>query len=281
MTRAQPIEIVAVVDHHPGDDTFDLLKKIPSTGLIQLRGMLLSPRVGHQDSILAGMKRARGKSVICMDGDFQHPFEVIPKMLKLVESTECSVVLTERLSREGESFLVEISSRVFYWLFRSLSKVDLRPGESDFRLIRRDLLNVWIKNFPEIKQFHRAICRSLVPDAPVIAYVSPPRSTGYSKFNFISRSLLLINSLTSFSKVLLFVPTVFACCFLALTLGLSVIAVYDLIFIGLPSGWLSLFLLISFSNTAIFFALSIIAQYLSIIFDETKRRSPRMSIDEF
>jgi glycosyltransferase involved in cell wall biosynthesis len=46
----------------------------------------LSRNFGHQAALSAGLDTAQGDVVITMDGDGQHPPELIPEMLKLFES---------------------------------------------------------------------------------------------------------------------------------------------------------------------------------------------------
>src|SRR5207247_4746858 len=47
----------------------------------RIRGLRLSRRFGHQAAITAGLSAAEGKGVITMDGDLQHPPEVIPSLV--------------------------------------------------------------------------------------------------------------------------------------------------------------------------------------------------------
>ena len=48
----------------------------------QVRGFSLSRNFGHQIALLAGIKKAKGDIIITMDGDGQHPAELIPSLLQ-------------------------------------------------------------------------------------------------------------------------------------------------------------------------------------------------------
>src|SRR6185437_4337971 len=46
-----------------------------------LRAFRLARNFGHQNALLAGLHQARGDLVVSMDGDLQHPPEIIPQLI--------------------------------------------------------------------------------------------------------------------------------------------------------------------------------------------------------
>src|SRR5574342_721654 len=48
----------------------------------RIKGIRLSRNFGHQYALFAGMQQASGRAVITMDGDLQHPPELLPEMLE-------------------------------------------------------------------------------------------------------------------------------------------------------------------------------------------------------
>jgi len=72
------------VDDGSSDGTFDTLRKIakadPRVTLLRL-----STNFGHQAALSAGMDAASADILITMDGDGQHPPEMIPQMLDLIQ----------------------------------------------------------------------------------------------------------------------------------------------------------------------------------------------------
>ena len=64
---------------------------------------LLSRNYGHQMAITCGMDNAEGDAIITMDGDLQHPPELIPLMLLLWEAGN-EIVQTKRMATEEAGF---------------------------------------------------------------------------------------------------------------------------------------------------------------------------------
>src|SRR5262245_43619307 len=48
----------------------------------ELRLIRLSRNFGHQAALVAGMEAARGDAVVTLDGDLQHPPELIPTLVE-------------------------------------------------------------------------------------------------------------------------------------------------------------------------------------------------------
>ena len=85
----------------------------------------------------------RGDAVISMDGDLQHPPEMIPELISLWESGY-EIVQTVRKATEDATFFKNITSSLYYKLINTMSEVRITPGGSDFRLMDRkavDALN--------------------------------------------------------------------------------------------------------------------------------------------
>ena len=95
----------------------------------------LSRNYGHQLALTCGLDNACGDAVITMDGDLQHPPELVPELLKLWEDG-FQIVQTVRTATEDASFFKNITSKAYYKIINSMSKVEITPGGSDFRLIR-------------------------------------------------------------------------------------------------------------------------------------------------
>src|SRR5574340_991943 len=71
------------VDDGSTDGTMEMVQKI-SRHDKRVRLVRLSRNFGHQAALTAGLMSSRGEVVVTMDGDGQHPPELIPQMLELV-----------------------------------------------------------------------------------------------------------------------------------------------------------------------------------------------------
>ncbi|WP_347220144.1 glycosyltransferase family 2 protein, partial [Chryseobacterium sp.] len=77
-----------------------------------------SRNFGHQPAVKAGMDYADGNAVISMDGDLQHPPELIPEMIQKWEEGY-DIVYTVRTYPKQISYFKRKTSDVFYKLLSS------------------------------------------------------------------------------------------------------------------------------------------------------------------
>ena len=68
-----------------------------------VQAYLFARNFGHQLALTCSLDHASGDAVISMDGDLQHPPEMIPQLLKLWEEG-WEIVQTVRLTTEDASF---------------------------------------------------------------------------------------------------------------------------------------------------------------------------------
>ena len=130
---------IYVVDDGSIDDTSTVVERLATVdGRIEL--VRLSRNFGHQAALLAGLNLSTADAVITMDGDGQHPAEVIEKLIASWDEGG-DVVHTLRTDSADVGRSKRITSRAFYRMFRSLSGLDLQPGMADFRLLSAQARN--------------------------------------------------------------------------------------------------------------------------------------------
>ena len=71
---------IVFVDDGSRDGTLERIKALRETNS-HLHYLSLSRNFGHQNALKAGLDHASGDCVITMDGDLQHPPELVPRML--------------------------------------------------------------------------------------------------------------------------------------------------------------------------------------------------------
>ena len=108
---------VIYVEDHSEDDTYEVLCAI-AAGDPHVRVLRLSRRYGHQLSLTAGIDYATGDTVTVMDGDLQHPPEVIPEMVDAWRKG-AEVVFAIKQSSEVESPMKRFTARTFYRTMRA------------------------------------------------------------------------------------------------------------------------------------------------------------------
>ena len=72
---------IIIVDDGSTDRTWATIHRLKQE-YPNVRGVRFTRNFGHQSAILAGLNEARGRAVIMMDSDGQHPESLIPELIK-------------------------------------------------------------------------------------------------------------------------------------------------------------------------------------------------------
>ena len=226
---------------------------------------------GHQVALTCGLDHAGGDAVITMDGDMQHPPEMLPRLIaKWEEGFE--VVQTIRLSTEGVSWFKSFTSGMFYKLINSMSKVHIQEGGSDFRLLDKKVVESF-RMFKERARFIRGMISAIGFRQTQIEFIAPKRFAGSSKFSLSKMLHFALDGITAYSKF----PLRFAF-YIGLILGLaSVLLTVHVLYIKLFTteavpGWATLSASISLLGGLQLVGLGIIGEYVGRIFEEVKQR---------
>ena len=117
-----------------------------------------------------------------MDGDLQHPPEMLPQILQLWEEGN-EIVQTIRKATEDASFFKNITSNTYYKMINTVSAVHITPGGSDFRLMDKKAVEAF-RLYRERARFVRGMINNLGFKVTTVEFVAPPRFAGKSKYNF-------------------------------------------------------------------------------------------------
>ena len=102
----------------------------------------------------------------------QHPPELVPDLLRLWEDGN-EIVQTIRLNTENVSFMKRFSSAVYYKLINIMSKVEITPGGSDFRLMDQKAVEAF-RLYRERARFIRGLINTLGFKVAKVEFVAPP-----------------------------------------------------------------------------------------------------------
>lgn len=233
----------------------------------------LSRNFGHQAAITAGLDQANADVVITMDGDGEHPPNMISEMLNLAQSGY-EVVIAQRMEDQQASWFKRWTSNAFYWLINRIGDTRIQPGVGDFRLITRNVLDS-LKNLNEYHRFLRGMVSWMGYRTVILPYSPARRIAGHSKFSLKKMLKLAMNAIFSFSLVPLYIAISLGGIFLLLAFA-EAIYVLRFWFLGLESGlaqgWSSLMFVLLIIGGTIMVTLGIIGIYLGYIFQEVKGR---------
>ena len=259
-----------LVDDGSRDASFERMLELRA-GDERVRLVRLSRNFGHQVALTAGLDLASGDAVIVMDGDLQHPPEVIPELVaKWREGYE--VVYGVMSERTGETWFKRTTASLYYRLLRRLTDIEVPLSAGDFRLIDRKAVDAFL-SLRERARYVRGMFSWIGFRQIGVDYAAPARSAGRSKYTVGRMVRLALNGIFSFSNVPLR---------LVLTLGFVVSGLaivetmYALVgrlggFYTVP-GWASLVIAVSFLGGVQLIVLGVIGEYVGLIYDEVKRR---------
>lgn len=237
----------------------------------RVEAYLLSRNYGHQMALTCGLDNADGDAVITMDGDLQHPPELLPELLRLWEQGN-EIVQTKRLATEDAGFFKRFTSTAYYKLINALSEVEITPGGSDFRLMDRIAVDAF-KQYRERARFIRGLVNTLGFRVTVLEFVAPPRFAGHSKFNLRKMLHFALDGITAFSNLplrwALYVGLIFG--LISLLLLLHVFYVKYIIDDAVP-GWATMSFSIFLLSGIELIGIGVLGEYIGRIFEEIKHR---------
>jgi len=173
---------VVYVNDGSADSSLELLKGLQSLDP-HVVVVDLSRNWGHMGAISAGLQTARGAAVILMDGDFQDPPEVLPK---LVEAW-----------REGGEVLAKLFP-LFYRVMGALSDYPIPLNAGIFSLMSRKVVDS-VNSLGERNRYLPGLRAWVGYRNKVVYYDRQDRLAGDGKLSFISRIKYAMDAITSFS----------------------------------------------------------------------------------
>ena len=172
----------------------------------EIKYIEFSRNFGHQPAVKAGIDYADGNVIISMDGDLQHPPELIPQMVKKWEQGY-DIVYTIRSYPKEISYFKRKTSDLFYRFLSQISDVDLtNGGGSDFRLIDASVAQV-MKNLKEDDLFLRGLTSWMGFKQTGIEFVAGERFSGQSSYDLKKMLKFAFTGITSFSVKPLYLAT--------------------------------------------------------------------------
>ena len=267
---------VWVIDDGSRDATWEQAT-IEQAKYPQLHGVKFTRNFGKEAAILAGLRHARGKAVIVMDADGQHPPSLLPEMLKLWRSGQAQIVAAQKASRDTDGWRARLNARIFNGLMLALTGLDL-AGASDFRLLDRRVVDTLLK-FPEKVRFFRGMTVWTGFDTVQLSFDVAPRIAGSSQWSTAQLVNLAVTAITAFSaKPLSLIFRLGMLGMLAAAL-LLLQAIYSWLAGIAISGWTSLSVIVLFFGSANLLSIGVLGAYFAQIFDEIKGR-PEFLVSE-
>lgn len=162
----------------------------------RVRPVWLSRNFGKEAAMSAGLDAAAGDDVVVIDGDLQHPPDLIPRMLEL-RRQGYDVVNAVKIVNPGESRLYRGAAGLFNVVMSRAMGIDFR-GASDFKLMSREVVEA-VRRCPERKRFFRGLVHWVGFRSADVPFVVEERHSGATKWKWRQLAWYAIDNIMAYS----------------------------------------------------------------------------------
>ncbi len=244
----------------------------------RVKGLRLSRHFGKEAALLAGLSKARGEVIVTMDGDLQHPPELIPAMVERWRDGAL-IVHGVKKTRAYGGMTQRVAAQLFNQLFTRLAGFSV-VDSSDFKLLDARVARLLVEQFPEHERFHRGLSTWVGFRQDSVSFSVPKLPKRHSRWRLRDLFRYGWNTLTAYSSVPLHVVPLLGGVMFLVSLALGTEALVSRLLGRAVSGYASLEITLLFVGSMIMFGLGIIGQYLARVYDEIKRRPVYIAADE-
>jgi glycosyltransferase involved in cell wall biosynthesis len=261
---------VLFVNDGSSDGTLERLKRLHEDDP-RFTAISLSRNFGKETAIAAGLHYADADAVILMDGDTQHPPEMIPAFVERWRAGY-EVVLGSREGMAEEGALRRFYSRGFHALFRLIAATRLPRGAVDFLLLDRRAVDA-MNRLGERSRFSKGLYAWIGYRQTTVPFAVGGRAAGKSSFNFRRLLGFAVDGIASFSTVPLKVWSYLGLVVSAFAMVYAVLFLIRTLVSGTDQpGFPSLIVSIMFFSGVQLISLGVLGEYVARIYEEVKRR---------
>ncbi len=260
-------EIILVNDGSP-DNSWEVIESLASR-FSAVRGIRLMRNYGQHNATLCGVRAARFELIVTLDDDLQHPPEEIPLLLARLENG-CDVVYGVPQRRPHSWWRNMFSVFIKYALSAVMGANNLRDIGA-FRLFRAELRRAFA-NYQNPNVILDVLLSWGTARFAAVTVREDQRTSGASNYNFMRLFRVAMTILTAYSTRPLRAASLIGFAFTLFGLGVFAYVVYVYFFQGSVPGFPFLASLVALFSGVQLFALGIIGEYLSRVFDRSMDR---------
>lgn len=188
---------VVYVDDGSTDATLSIARALEADAL-DIQVVSLSRNFGKEAALMAGLDHARRGAVMFMDGDGQHPPDLVEQLVSHWIDGGYDVVYTAKAHRDNESFPRRLAVHGFYALINWGARQKIPEDAGDFRLLSPRAVAA-LRQLPERNRFFKGLASWIGFRQIRVDYEPAPRAHGITTFSAGRLIGLSIEGLTSFS----------------------------------------------------------------------------------
>lgn len=238
---------------------------------IRVHLLSFSRNFGKEAALYAGLEKARGDYIACMDADLQDPPSLLPEMFQNIWAGY-DTVATRRVTRKGEPLIRSFFARKFYRMMNRISSTEIVDGARDFRLMTRQVVDSLLQ-MKEYNRFTKGIFSWVGFNTKWLEFDNIERKKGETKWSFWKLFIYSLEGITSFSTAPLAFAAFMGVFFCVASFFFIIFVIIRKIMFGDPtSGWPSLVCIILLVSGVQLFCMGIVGQYLAKTYMEVKNR---------
>ena len=188
---------VIYVDDGSTDGTSQIANSLVADPL-DIQIVTLSRNFGKEAALLAGLDHARLGAVLFMDGDGQHPPDLVGTLVARWLDDGYDVAYTAKAHRENEPWLRRASVHGFYALINLGARQKIPEDASDFRLLSPRAAAA-LRQMPERNRFFKGLSSWIGFKQVRVDYEPAARMHGATSWSVRKLIGLSIEGLTSFT----------------------------------------------------------------------------------
>jgi glycosyltransferase involved in cell wall biosynthesis len=188
---------VVYVDDGSADATLSIARGL-GAGALDVQLVSLSRNFGKEAALMAGLDHARRGAVLFMDGDGQHPPDLVERLVAHWIDDGYDVVYTAKAHRDNEPVLRRLAVHGFYALINWGARQKIPEDAGDFRLLSPRAAAA-LRQLPERNRFFKGLASWIGFRQIRVDYEPAPRAHGITTFSPGRLVGLSIEGLTSFS----------------------------------------------------------------------------------
>ena len=270
---------VVVVNDGSRDKTLTEINKCKLRKNKYFKIVSFTRNFGKEIALSAGIKEATGEAVILIDGDGQHPVEMIPKMI--TEWEKGAEIVTA--VREENTTRHKLGSRLYYVTMRMFGNKKVVVGAMDFRLISRNVADEF-NDFTERNRLTRGLIDWMGVPQTYIKVKTKNRVKGKPTYSAKRLARLTVDSLVSASRTPLLIFGYIGIFITVVSFLFGLFILIQQYILGDPlgldwSGAVAMSVFVSFLVGLVLISQAITALYISQIHVEAKGR-PLYIIDK-
>ncbi|MBQ7116138.1 MAG: glycosyltransferase family 2 protein [Clostridia bacterium] len=255
------------------DNTYSELKKLYEENKASaIQVLSFSRNFGKEAAIYAGLSYAKGDLVCIIDADLQQRPEVVLEMLIEMEKDDSLDCVAAYQENRRESKTLSGLKSGFYKLINKITDVDFVNGASDFRLLKRTMVDA-ILEMTEYHRFSKGIFSWVGFNTKYIPYTVEERQFGETKWSYGKLFKYAFDGIISFSTFPLKLATGVGLATAFASIIYLIVVILQKLICGIDvPGYATIVVLVLLLGGMQLFCLGILGEYLSKIYVQVKNR---------